>query len=251
MIKKMIAVWGSNGSGKSCTSLAIGNMLTHYKKNVLIINTSTSIPHLPVFIPSLIDTSAENSVGSLLSEKNITEEKLKNKINIHPHNKMIGIMALASGENPFTYGEFERSNILEFFRLIDDSPFDYIIFDCESNPIYDTTTLIALEVSDVRLELITPDIKGAEFLKTQTSYLKQEKKYSYEKYIKIISPLRKDSPLSLINSIIDGYEYTIPLSKEANNAFSAGAMPSSFSQREGILYLKSINKIVKEQILIE
>ncbi len=112
-------------------------------------------------------------------------------------------MAMASGENPFTYGEFEKENIFEFFKIINDTPFDYIIFDCESNPIYDATTLFALELADVKLQLVTPDIKGAEFIKTQASYLKNESKYGFEKHIKIISPVHKDTPTHLISERVN------------------------------------------------
>ena len=248
MIKKMIAVWGSNGSGKSAISLALASALANKKNNVVIINTSTTIPHLPIFIPTLTKTNSDNSIGSLFTEKDLNESKLKNKIAIHPQNDNIGIMALVSGENPFTYSDFLKENVFTFFNILNDTAFDYIIFDCESNPIYDAVTMMALDVADVKFQIVTPNIKGAEFLKTQASYLRQESKYTFDDMIRVISPVKENTPIALIDELLGGYQYALPFSKEVDNAFLSGTLIRGFNKKAGIKYINVINKIVKEQI---
>ena len=81
-------------------------------------------------------------------------------------------MGLVSGETAaFTYGPPTRSAAISLFQLLGQTPYDYVIVDCDSNPLYDQTTLAALEYAQLGLMPLTPDTKGYEFRKAQLGWL--------------------------------------------------------------------------------
>ena len=53
-MSKIIAVWGSAGSGKSMFCCILAKALTQDKKKAIIINADLSTPMLPVWLPDQI-----------------------------------------------------------------------------------------------------------------------------------------------------------------------------------------------------
>ncbi|MEG2053756.1 MAG: zeta toxin family protein, partial [Oscillospiraceae bacterium] len=138
---KTLAVWGSPGSGKSTVSLALAWELVKDKQNVLVVNTDCTVPNLPVYLPMLKTNEDGNaSIGTVLDSANRTQETLKNKIHLHEKSACLGFMALESGETPLSYKTFEKSKKYSFLKLLQAQPVDYIIFDCQSNPMYNNFT---------------------------------------------------------------------------------------------------------------
>lgn len=249
MAIKMIAVWGSPGCGKTITSLAIATELANKNKNVVVVNTDTIVPALAVYLPRRTDLTDNNSIGSLLSQKTINYEDLAQKIFIHPKSDRIGFMGLVSGETPLTYNSFEREKMLELLRIFDKTAFDYLIFDCLSNPTQDELTFLALEASDYVIRVISPDVKGIEFSKAQNNWLRGAGNIDIDKHIKICCGYRrKVSPIDQVKAIY-GYDYLIPYSEEAESKYIAGELFKKFGATTGIEFQTVITKLVKERLL--
>lgn len=168
---RMIASWGSSGAGKTTVAMALAAAFAQKKKEVLVLSSEARTPALPVLLPMVKDIDGRNSIGPLLAAPEMTQAALKDRMIRHPKSSRIYCMGLASGETAaITYSPPLRSAAINLFHLLAQSPFSYVIVDCDSSPLYDQTTLAALEYAHTGLMILTPDVKGYEFQKAQLSW---------------------------------------------------------------------------------
>lgn len=243
----MISVWGSGGAGKTTFSLALATELARRKQNVVVINPDTSPPFLPIALPHR-DLAPHNSLGTLLEALEINFDALKGKIHIHPKSDRIGFMGLVSGETPITYKSFARETLTLLLQALDASPFDYVIFDCVANPVMDQLTLLSLETSNYVFRLVTPDIKGAEFVKGQMMWLKNSPNFNLTEQIRVLSPVHDVSPVAEISAVTGGHEAALPWSHEVMSKFIAGELMQDFKYRQGLDYQRQI-ELMTERIM--
>lgn len=247
----MIASWGSSGSGKTVISLALAAQLARQKKEVLVISTDIKTPALPVYLPNA-KLDARHSIGSILESDTLTEANLKDKIHKHPKSDHVFCMGLASGEiSTISYHAPEPENIANLMRVLNHTPFDYVIVDCDTNPIYDTLTLYALEHADYTLRSVTPDGKGYEFQKSQLSWLRNNDSFRIHNHICIASPVYEYAPISAASALFEGFDYELPWSKEVADHMIAGELLIGFGEKHGLQFeaqLQSLcNRIQKEE----
>ena len=226
---KIIASWGSSGGGKSTVALALAAQATSLKKDTLVICAESRTPALPVYLPAS-NLSAQNSLGSVLeSSDNFTESILKDKIHRHPKSDHLYFMGLVSGEiASITYKAPERRAVINLFHILEDSPFSYVIVDCDSNPIYDSLTLYALEVADTVLRTVSPDGKGLEFQKAQLAWLGSSDAFKTDRHIKIANCVGDTTPMKEASALFGGFDYVLPYAQEVKNKMAAGELLHGF-----------------------
>lgn len=228
--------------------MSIAAKFTEVKKNVLIISTDTKTPALPVYIPSL-NLGPNNSIGTALENKQFTKELLKGRMHLHPKSDYLSFMGLTSGEvASFTYKPFEAEQFAQLLQILNNAPYDYIIIDCDTNPIFDSLTLLALETADVVLRTITPDVKGYEFQKAQLGWLKNGDNFHVDRHIKIACPVHDTTPIKEAAALAGGFDFILPYTLEVHNKFSAGELLKSFKELPGQKYEQEISKLY-ERIL--
>ena len=159
---KVITVWGSPGSGKSMFSCILAKALTRDKRKAIIINAEISVPMLPVWLPEqIIQTNA--SVGQVLSSVEIDTSLVASHVTVLKSYPFIGLMGYSAGENPLSYPEIKYAMVLQLVnaaaRLV-----DFVILDCSSS-MTNVFTPAAIESGDLVIRLLTPDLKGVNYLK--------------------------------------------------------------------------------------
>ena len=226
---KIIASWGSSGAGKTAVALALAAQAVSRKKDTLVICAESRTPALPVYLPAS-NLSAQNSLGPVLeSSDNFTESILKDKIHRHPGSDHLYFMGLVSGEiASITYKAPERRAVINLFHILEDSPFSYIIVDCDSNPICDSLTLYALEVADIVLRIVSPDVKGLEFQRAQLAWLGSSDVFRAERHIKIANGVGDTTPLKEASALFGGFDYVLPYAQEVNDKMAAGELLHGF-----------------------
>ena len=165
---KVITVWGSPGSGKSMFSCILAKALTRDKRKAIIINAEISVPMLPVWLPEqIIQTNA--SVGQVLSSVEIDTSLVAGHVTVLKSYPFIGVMGYAAGENPLSYPEVKYAMVLQLVnaaaRLV-----DFVILDCSSN-MTNVFTPAAIESGDLVIRILTPDLKGVNYLKAHQPLL--------------------------------------------------------------------------------
>lgn len=233
---KMIAVWGSSGAGKTAVSLGLAAQLTLRKQDVLVVSYDSRTPALPVYLPGTPGLTSVHSLGALLEQtETLSEGALKDKLHPHPKDSRLYFMGLASGEIAgITYKAPERQKFAALRHLLEDSPFAYMIVDCDANPIYDTLTLYALEMAETVLRVATPDIKGYEGLKTQLSWLGGSDSFRIERHVKILNNVYDTAPVREITALFGGVDAMLPHAQDVANKLLAGEMLRGFHETKAI-----------------
>ena len=176
---KVITVWGSPGSGKSMFSCILAKALTRDKRKAIIINAEISVPMLPVWLPDqIIQTNA--SVGQVLSSVEIDTSLVASHVTVLKSYPFIGLMGYSAGENPLSYPEIKYAMVLQLVnaaaKLV-----DFVILDCSSN-MTNVFTPAAIESGDLVVRLLTPDLKGINYLKAHQPLL-VDGRFHYDQHL--------------------------------------------------------------------
>lgn len=243
----MIASFGSSGAGKTTVSLALAAALAQMRRDVLIISSETRTPALPVMLPLVKDIDGRNSIGPLLAAPTVTEAALKDRMIRHPKSGRIFLMGLASGETAaITYSTPTRSAAINLFQLLMQTPFAYVIVDCDSSPLYDQTTLAALEYAQSGLMLLTPDVKGFEFQKAQLSWLSNSDVFHLERFARLASPVFPFSPMSEARVLFGNFDHELPHSPEVAEKMMSGELLTGLSSSSGVRFERQIKLLAAE-----
>lgn len=242
-----IASWGSSGAGKTTVALALAAALAKRKKDVLVLSTDSRTPSLPVFLPTVQGLSSRSSVAELLARSEITQGGLKDRILKHPKSDHIFFMGVASGEvATLTYGPPRREAVMNLLQLLQQAPFQYIIIDCDSNPVLDVTTLIALEWAQFGICTLSPDVKGYEYLKAQMGWLGNSDSFRVAEYVKVLSQIEPTTPVAEADALFGGIRYRLPRSHQVRDRFVAGELLLGFDQGPAITFECQIGLLADE-----
>lgn len=243
----LIASWGSSGAGKTTVALALAAAFAEQKKDTLILSSEARTPALPVLLPTVKDINSSNSIGPLLAADKVSESALKDRMIRHPKSNHIFCMGLASGETAaITYSPPTRTAAINLFHLLMQTPYDYVIVDCDSVPIYDQTTLAALEYAQTGLMLVTPDVKGYEFQKSQKAWLDSSDAFHLERFIKIASPVHPFTPMGEARTLYGGFDYELPHSSEVAEKMIAGDLLHRFTNAPGVRFDQQIKRLATQ-----
>lgn len=217
---KIITVWGNPGCGKSMFCCILAKVLTAGKKKAIIINADSGTPMLPVWMPDrMLDTSL--SIGNVLSGLEINMALVAERVVILKEYPFIGVMGFAAGETPFSYPELKydkiRSLISEAAKLV-----DYILLDCSSNMLH-FFTVAAIETADVAVRILTPDLRGLNYLKSHNPLL-TDIKFHYDDHLTLAGLARPFHALDEMSHLVGGFDGLLPYTKEIERCGTGGRM---------------------------
>lgn len=217
---KIITVWGNPGCGKSMFCCILAKVLTAGKMKAIIINTDSGTPMLPVWMPDrILDTTS--SIGNVLSGLEINMALVAERVVILKEYPFIGVMGYASGETPFSYPELKydkiRSLISEAAKLV-----DYVLLDCSSNML-NFFTAAAIEAADVAVRILTPDLRGLNYLKSHKPLL-TDIKFHYDEHLTLAGLARPFHAIDEMSHLIGGFDGLLPYAKEIERCGTGGQM---------------------------
>lgn len=236
---KIITVWGSQGSGKTMFCCILAKALTRDKKKALIINADVSVPMLPVWLPEqMIETNA--SIGQVLSSVEIDSTLVASRVTVLKNYPFIGMMGYCAGENPLSYPEVKYQKVQQMIeaaaKLV-----DFVILDCSSNMTH-VFTPAAIEAGDVIIRILTPDLKGVNYLKAHQPLL-VDRRFHYEEHISFAGMARPFHALDEMGYIIGGFDGFLPYSKEIDRCATEGGMFRAINYCNP-KYTASLNKVL-------
>jgi len=239
-VGKIITIWGSPGSGKSMFSCILAKALTRDKQKAIIINADFSMPMLPVWLPDqIIEASA--SIGNVLSSVEIDTALVASKVTILKAYPFIGLMGYAAGENPLSYPEIKydmaMSLISNAVKLV-----DFVIIDCSSN-MTNFFMPAAIDSADVTARILTPDIKGINYLKAHQPLL-MDARFRYDEHMNFAGMARPFHAIEEMGHIIGGWAGLLPYSKEIDRCSTEGGMFRAIDYCNS-RYLSSLKKIME------
>lgn len=217
---KVITVWGSSGSGKSMFSCILAKALTRDKQKAIIINADFNTPMLPVWLPDqIVETGA--SVGNVLSSVEIDTALVASKVTILKSYPFIGLMGYTAGENPLSYPEIKydmaMSLVSNASKLV-----DFVIIDCSSN-MTNFFTPAAIDAAEVIIRILTPDLKGINYLKAHQPLL-MDARFRYDEHMTFAGLARPFHAIEEMGHIIGGWAGLLPYGKEIDRCATEGGM---------------------------
>lgn len=241
-MSKIITVWGNPGCGKSMFCCCLAKVLTANKDKAIIINADSSTPMLPVWMPErILETGA--SIGNVLTGLEINTALVAERVTILKEYPFIGVMGYAAGENPFSYPELKYEKIKLFIaeaaKLV-----DYIILDCSSNML-NFFTPTAIEAADLTVRIITPDLRGLNYLRAHRPLLTDDK-FHYDRHLTFAGLARPFHAIDEMDHLIGGFDGLLPYAKEIERCGTGGQMFKALAycnQR----YINSL-KLVRERL---
>ena len=241
-MSKIITVWGNPGSGKSMFCCNLAKVLTAGKAKALIINADASTPMLPVWMPDRI-LETNMSIGNVMTALEINNALVAERVVILKEYPLIGVMGYAAGENPFSYPELKYNKIRQFIQEAS-KLVEYIILDCSSNML-NFFTPTAIESADLVVRVITPDLRGLNYLKAHNPLLTDEK-FHFPTHLTFAGMARPFHAIDEMDHLIGGFDGLLPYSKEIERCGTSGQMFKALAycnQR----YISSL-KLVRELI---
>ncbi len=243
MSARIIIIWGSPGSGKSTTALALAAVLAEKKRNVAVFNGDKLAPALKVFCPSK-EINSNSSIGPLLMAGRYNDAMFASRLVLHPKCEYISFLGMAPSDTYITYNEFERSNtvaMLNKIALLN----DYVIIDGTSNPLDDMMTLVGLELADVIIRQITADNKGIVY-QDSARMVYREEKYRFDSHITILGNVSEINPVSEVMSVSGKYDHVLYHADEVADRFISGELFRDMKSMAGRRFEKQIRALAKD-----
>ncbi len=239
-MSKVITIWGSPGSGKSMFCCILAKALTKEKQKAIIINADLSTPMLPVWLPEqMIEANA--SVGQVLSAMEIDTTLVASKVTVLKSYPFIGVMGYSAGENPLSYPEVKYDMVLKLVeaarKLV-----DFVILDCCPN-MTNVFTPAAIEAGDAIVRILTPDLKGVNYLKAHQPLL-MDGRFRYNEHLTFAGMARPFHALDEMGYIIGGFDGLLPYSKEIDRCATEGGMFRAINYCNP-KYVASLNKVLE------
>ena len=239
-MSKVITVWGSPGSGKSMFCCILAKALTKEKQKAIIINADLSTPMLPVWLPEqMIEANA--SVGQVLSSMEIDTTLVASKVTVLKSYPFIGVMGYSAGENPLSYPEVKYDMVLKLIEAAK-KLVDFVILDCCSN-MTNVFTPAAIEAGDAIVRILTPDLKGVNYLKAHQPLL-VDSRFRYNEHLTFAGMARPFHALDEMSYIIGGFDGLLPYGKEIDRCATEGGMFRAINYCNP-KYVASLNKVLE------
>jgi len=239
----LISIWGAPNSGKTTLTAKLGKYI--YEKHhasVILVFADNSTPVMPLLFPN---SKVEDlfSVGNILSKPNITSQDiLKNMVT--PRNKNnLGVLGYKSGENKYSYPEFNEKKAISFFEALKQMV-DFVIVDTVSIT-GNTLTSASLELSQKTIRLVTPDLNSLVFLSSQLP-LYSEPKYKTNKHITVLNRVDESIfyPVQEAACMFDGVRFQIPYTREVKQQFLSGELLQNVTHKKFNEAIKSLSEAV-------
>lgn len=242
--KRVIAVWGSPGSGATLTAVKIARELSSRKKSVVLVLGDGETPSVPLLIPQ---ADPDKSLGHLLSLPSITQIDLFR--HCIPIGKSLSLMGYLYGENEKTWPDYSDQRVSELLGLLKDSA-DYAVIDCPHHLLSSILTAVTLGEADLVFRVVNASLKSILFLKSQRPFL-SEARFRWDEHVSVINNVLHTQDAHTYEETYGGKAYTLPHLPSLQQQYDEYRLLEPVTGREGKLYEPLIRTIVKEEIMNE
>lgn len=245
MRTELIAVYGEPGVGKTMFSLCLAHKLQQIAKGYAIcVSADTLTPQLAALLPDS-DHGEMDCLGRLLLRSNYTPQMAMSYLLTHPQNTNLGIMGFAPGVTPQTYRftMADAGNLMDCLGKLElgGDCKDYVIVDCQSDPLGDPLTDYAISHANHRFRLVTADLRGLMYEHSARSALRDEQ-YGWKDTWLVASRLLPETPMEECISAFGKFQLVLPYSKELEVTFAGGRLPIGAQKRPGVLYEAEVHR---------
>ena len=240
---KIIAIWGSPGSGRTTfAAKLVKDIYRSEKAKIICIFTDNQTPVLPVLFPNNRKESLP-SIGALMSKTQIEKRDMLKYLVTFKSMKNVGFLGYADGENKFTYPEFSKDKA---FNLLDtiSSVADYIIVDC-SGDLNEPLNYAALQRADSFIKLCAPSLKSVSYFSSQLP-LYSDAVFKPDNYIAGIVATESEHymPMNEAKQHFGNIRFAIPYCGELRKQIMEGKIFDDISDKKWNERMKKTTRMV-------
>lgn len=235
---KLIAIWGSKGSGKTTAAVKVAAKLAEMKKETILILTDILAPDINVLMPARKDI---NSMGDLWSTPDCSIDTILKACNV-TDSKYLAVLSYKSGENIFSHSEYTKENIMDIFMKLK-TVADYIIVDCVEAFPWNVLTTVSLELADKVIRLGEATLKSFSFYDSNLLLLK-DSRYKIDQHYKVLAKVKSNQAKDISISHFGGVQSELPFVNELEKQMLEGELFKQTDSREMKQYNEGILRIL-------
>ena len=239
---KMIAVWGSPGSGKTTLSVKLAEVLynrSRGKNSVIVVFTDIVTPSIPVVFPNF---RAEDvySIGTVLSKPDFFADDVVSNMVMAKDRMNIGYLGYKDSENSHSFPEYNEGRAKYLYDILLGIA-DYVIVDCMSLPDANNLTKVALENADQKVILWTPDLKSMSFRMSQLKTF-DCRGYMKERDFSVMNVSRQEFELAAADAVLHlgKIDVTVPYCAAITEQYIEGVLFEPLKDKKFIQAIKAI-----------
>lgn len=236
MSHKIIALWGSAGSGKTLTSVKLATELAMRKKNVVLVFADRMYSSLTEVIP--LEKGEKKSLGEILSAPMMTQENIISKCVTVKNNNYISMLGYMPGENIFHYADYTRERAVEFLVLLRHMV-DFVIVDCSTTFVSDTLSTVALEMADTVFRFGSATSKSVSYFDANLPILASTK-FRSERHIKVLANIKPMHPKTEVIELFGGVHFEINENPELEEQVISGELLKPLKSSKS----KAFNRVI-------
>ena len=240
---KMIAFYGSPGSGKTSISLkaAVELYCATKDERILFLSPDLNVPSIGLLFPNYSPEEVR-TISDLLDKTEIKEENLYSSIVTVKSMKDFGCLGFKSGDSSLSFPQPDKGKLNELFSALSDNA-EYIFVDC-SNDSRDFLSRKALSVADIVIRTLTPDLKGMAWLSSHKSTGGRTEK---ENFFNIVCVTDNDlyNPTEEICTKLNSILAVMPYSKSLKQQMLDGRMYERLNDKAYNKKIKTILSAIK------
>lgn len=229
---KILAVYGNGGSGKSTVSGIVARYCAEKGLKTIIMSCDLSCPMMPIWLPQE-KINEEESLGKAFTTKDMSIDVVAKRVQIYKPQQNIGFLAYTAEDSVLDFA-------LDFDKIVDTIKMtrnicDVLVIDCATS-LSDFTVPAAIEMADQTICVLSPDLKGVSYYRSNLKLLSASK-FKIQNQIKILNGTKKYHAVKEIGDAVNGVNYTFPYNSDIENAMLCGELVNT---------LKFCGKEVKE-----
>ena len=243
---KLIAVWGSPGSGKTTFSVKLAEALynrSRGKSAVIVVFADIVTPTIPIIFPNFRSDDVF-SVGDILSKPDFFADDVVSKMVMTKDRMNLGYLGYKDNENHYSFPEYTEKKAKCFYDVLVGIA-DYVIVDCMSLPDYNFLTSVALKNADQVIRLSTPDLNCLSF---QMSQLKTLASCGYlrENDIAVMNIPREEFNFAAADARmhLGNIAYTVPYCRVLIEQYMEGTLYEPMKDKKFMQIIKAIAESV-------
>jgi Flp pilus assembly CpaE family ATPase len=242
---KILAVWGSPGSGKSVVAakmarrLAAGDSSATKGGNTILLFCDMLAPMLPCVCPPSL-ALRRRSLGAVFAAARITESLVRNNLTTLSCSDRLTLLGLQKGESARSYPPCQERQAVELMECLRGLA-DFTVVDCSSN--LDALTLAALERADMVLRLVSGELKSLGYYVSNLPTLK-ERLPDLDARIRVSNAPRPLRARERAGSALSKTDFRLPYCAELERQYSDGNLTAELKSKDGRAFTRELDRII-------
>lgn len=240
--KKLLAVWGSPGAGKTTLS---AKLAWHYGKEgrrTALVFCDWNTPMLPC-VQEEASFLKQHSLGSVFAAKRIVPALVEANACQIKGTDCLRLYGLLKGEYETLYPPVLERQAEEFLEALKEQ-YEVTVLDLTSEVHHHLLTKTALKRADEVVRLLSCELKSLSFYKSQLAYL-EESQIGARYFYRVISDVRDQA---LANEMYQKAAFHLAHTEEIVKQWRAGDLLRELEEKQSREYLEGLRALAEELV---